>query len=540
MKQKVMDALQKFSKAMFIPVLILPIAGILIAVGNLFTNAALLEALPFLDNPVTTGFGTILSGSLVSILNNLGLIFCVGLAVGLANTKKAESGFNALLGYLVFINAMNKFMTLNNMIYTGDSLRGTGQAMVLGVQILDMGVFLGIILGIVTALVHNRFCETEFTNAFQIYGGTRFVFIVLIPVLVVLSVILTFVWPFIQAGISSLGGFINSSGNFGLFIYGALERLLIPTGLHHLVYTPFLYTSLGGVAEVGGQLLEGSRNIYYAEMADPSISVLSQSVIWDARGISKMFGLIGACLAMYHCAPVEKRGKIKAILIPAAVTSFIAGVTEPIEFSFMFVAPILFVVHAGLSGLSMVILNLLNVRAIGPNGFIDFLLYNLPLGITKTKWPMYILVGLLFFIIYYVVFRVIITKLNLKTIGRETDGMEMKLHNKKDYLEKKAGEKTESTITTANASNNTEEIDAALIVKALGGPANIQKVDNCYTRLRLILANPDLVEEDVLKNDTAANAVIKKGNNVQVVYGLRINSVRKAVDEVLGLNENNN
>lgn len=526
MKEKVMDQLQRFSKAMFIPVLILPIAGILIAVGNLFTNAKLLEALPFLNNPVTTGFGSILSGSLVAILNNLGLIFCVGLAVGLAEKKKSEAGFTALLGFLVFINAMNKFMGITGILFTGESLRGTGQAMVLGIQILDMGVFLGIILGVITAMVHNKFCETEFNNAFQIYGGTRFVFIVLIPVVVILAVILTYIWPFIQMGISSLGGFINRSGNFGLFLYGALERLLIPTGLHHLVYTPFLYSSLGGVQEIGGQILEGSRNIYYAEMADPSIAVLSQSVIWDARGISKMFGLIGACLAMYHTARPENRGKIKAILIPAAVTSFIAGVTEPIEFSFMFVAPVLFAVHAGLSGLSMVVLNLLSVRAIGPNGFIDFLLFNLPLGIGKTKWPMYILVGLVFFVIYYVVFRLVITKFNLKTLGRETGDMEMKLHTKAEYKEKKAaegkGKKTEETV------------DAALIIEALGGALNITKVDNCYTRLRLILADPGLVQETVLKNDTGANGVMIKGNNVQVVYGLKVNAVRKAVDAELG------
>ena len=529
MKDKVMDQLQRFSKAMFIPVLILPIAGILIAVGNLFTNAKLLELLPFMDNPVTKGFGSILSGSLVAILNNLGLIFCVGLGAGLANKKKSEAGFTSLLGFLVFINAMNKFMNLTGIMYTGESLRGTGQAMVLGIQILDMGVFLGIILGITTAIVHNKFCEIEFQNAFQIYGGSRFVFIVLIPVVVLMAVALTYVWPFVQIGITGLGVFINHSGNFGIFLYGALERLLIPTGLHHLVYTPFLYTSLGGVETIGGQVLEGARNIYYAEIADPTISVLSPSVIWDARGISKMFGLIGACLAMYHTARPENRNKIKAILIPAAFTSFIAGVTEPIEFSFMFVAPVLFAVHAGLSGLSMVVLNILNVRAIGPNGFLDFLLYNVPLGIHKTGWPMYILTGLGFFLIYYIVFRFLITKLNLKTLGREAKGMDMKLHTKAEYKEKKAAQKDRK---------EDSELNGTQIVKALGGAKNIEKVDNCYTRLRLILANPDLIDEEVLKNETGATAVVKKGNNVQVVYGLKVSAARKAVDKELGNTEN--
>ncbi|WP_314061079.1 PTS transporter subunit EIIC [uncultured Vagococcus sp.] len=523
MKERIMNGLQRFSKAMFIPVLILPIAGILIAVGNLFTNPLLMEKLPFLDNPVTKGFGTILSGSLVAILSNLGLIFCVGLAVGLANTKKAEAGFTAVLGFLVFINAMNKFMGLREILVEADSLSGTGQTMVLGVQILDMGVFLGIILGILTAYVHNKFCETEFGNAFQIYGGSRFVFIVLIPAVVLLAVGLTYLWPIVQGGITSLGTVINQSGNFGIFIYGMLERLLIPTGLHHLIYTPFLYTSLGGVADVGGQVFEGARNIYYAEIADPAVKVLSQSVIWDARGISKMFGLIGACLAMYQTAKPENKTKVKAILIPAAVTSFIAGVTEPIEFSFMFVAPLLFIVHSVLSGLSMVVLNVLSVRAIGPNGFIDFLLYNLPLGIGKTKWPMYILVGLVFFVVYYVIFRFLITKFNFKTVGRE-DNNEVKLHSKKDYQNKVA----------AGSPVDEDQLLGAQIISALGGEENIKTVDNCYTRLRLTVENTELVDETSLKNETGASGVIIKNENVQVVYGLQVTKVRKIVDAAMG------
>ncbi len=528
MKEKLMNGMQRFAKAMFIPVLILPIAGILIAIGNLFTNAKLLEAVPFLDNPITKGFGTILSGSLVSILTNLGLIFAVGIAVGLANKKKAEAGFTALLGFLVFINAMNKFMTLTETLFVGDSLRGTGQTMVMGVQILDMGVFLGIILGIVTALVHNRFIEKEFNNAFQIYGGARFVFIVLIPVVVLLAIGFSYVWPFFQNGINSLGSLINQSGNFGLFLYGMLERLLIPTGLHHLVYTPFLYSSLGGVQEVGGVLLEGSRNIYFAEIADNTVKVLSQSVIWDARGISKMFGLIGACVAMYQMAKPENKAKARAILIPAAVTSFVAGVTEPIEFSFMFVSPILFVIHSVLSGLSMVVLNLFNVRAIGPNGFIDFLLYNVPLGIEKTGWPMYILVGVVFFFIYYLLFRFLIGLWNLKTIGREDEGGEVKLYTKAEYNEKK-------TAGIPGVASVMNENHADIIVEALGGAQNIKSVDNCYTRLRLVLNDPERVDENRLKSETGASGIIRKGDNVQVVYGLNVGSVRKSVDSYLGI-----
>ncbi|MEG0256294.1 PTS transporter subunit EIIC [Vagococcus sp.] len=522
MKQKVMEGLQKFSKAMFVPVLILPIAGLLIAIGNIFTNAALIEKVPFLDNPITTGFGSILSSALLPVLTNLGLIFCVGIALGLANKKKAEAAFTAVLGYLVFIFAMNKFMELRGILVDPESLRGSGQSLVLGVQILDMGVFLGIILGVIIALVHNKWIDTTFNNAFQIYGGARFVFIVLIPIIVLMAVGFTFVWPVVQSGINSLGGIIKNSGNFGIFLYGMLERLLIPTGLHHLIYTPFLYTSLGGTAEIGGQVFEGARNIYFAEIADPSVSVLAPSVIWDARGISKMFGLIGACLAMYHTAKPENKMKVKAILIPAAFTSFIAGVTEPIEFSFMFVSPILFVIHSILSGLSMVVLNVFGSRAIGPNGFIDFLLYNLPLGIEKTRWPVYIIVGLVFFVLYYVIFRFLITKLNLKTIGREEASAETKLYSKKEYQEKKG--------------NVTNDL-SPLIVDGLGGASNIISIDNCYSRLRLKLKEPERVNEELLKNETLAKGIIANGENVHVVYGLNVPTIRADLEKYLGREE---
>ncbi|MBY7144378.1 PTS transporter subunit EIIC [Virgibacillus sp. NKC19-3] len=529
MREKIMEGMQRFSKAMFIPVLILPIAGILIALGNVFTNQRLLDTVPFLDNPITTGFGTILSGSLVSILGNLGLIFCVGITVGLAKKEKAVAGFTAVLGYLIFVNAMNQFMELNGLLAEAEAMQNAGQTLVMGVQIMDMGVFLGIILGLITAYIHNKFIEKEFKGALQIYGGSRFVFIVLIPVVILLAVALTYIWPFFQSGINGLGSLIQRSGNFGLFLYGMLERLLIPTGLHHLVYTPFLYSSLGGVVEVGNQVFEGARNIYYAEIADPSVTRLSESVIWDARGISKMFGLIGACLAMYHTAKPENKAKAKAILIPVAFTSFIAGVTEPIEFSFMFVAPLLFVVHAALSGLSFVMLNILDVRAIGPNGMIDFLLYNVPLGIEKTSWPMYILVGLLFFVIYYVTFRFLIKKFNFKTVGREDAEEETKMYSKKDYKKKKNNEEEPEAQTDSGM--------ASVIVDALGGANNIKTVTNCYTRLRLTLDKPDLVDELTLKNETGANGVIVKNQNVQVVYGLEVNNIRKELDNYLGIKE---
>jgi len=289
---------------------------------------------------------------------------------------------------------------------------------------------------------------------------------------------------------------------------------------------------------VGGQVFEGARNIYFAEIADPAIKVLSSSVIWDARGISKMFGLVGACLAMYQTAKPENKFKVKAILIPAVVTSFIAGVTEPIEFSFMFVAPMLFVIHSVFSGLSMVALNVLGSRAIGPNGFIDFVLYNLPLGIEKTRWPVYIAVGICFFFIYYFTFRLLITKFNLKTIGREELGQETKLFSKKDYNQK---QQAQSEVDNEDPLNEqiepTSDQFSALIVEGLGGDGNIKSIDNCYTRLRLKIVDPALVDEELLKTETQAKGVIKNGESVHVVYGLTVPQIRENLEKYLGREE---
>ncbi|VAF03172.1 PTS transporter subunit EIIC [Enterobacter hormaechei] len=308
---------------------------------------------------------------------------------------------------------------------------------------------------------------------------------------------------------------IKGSGPFGVAIYGFLERILVPTGLHHLVYTPFLYTELGGTQEVCGTAYQGARNIYFAEMACPDVKQLSSTVVWDARGISKMFGLPAAALAMYMTAKPERKAIAKAILIPAALTSLLVGVTEPIEFSFLFVAPLLFVVHAVLTGIGMMLFTLFGVHAIGANGIIDFILYNLPLGTEKSNWPMYIVVGLIMFALYFVVFRFLILRFNMKTPGREDDDRETRLYSKQEY----------------QAKGNNDGLGESIVV-GLGGRENIQVVDNCYTRLRVTVKDVAIIDEPRLKA-TGAKGIIKQGNNVQVVYGLHVKKMREAVETFL-------
>ncbi len=478
------------SASLIIPVRILPIIGLLLAISNLLTHPFLLNGLPILENSIYTSFFSIVTQGLLGLLNHLGLLFTVGVTVGLVHKEKAEAGFISLMIYLFYSFVMN------------------------GLEGIEPGIFSGIFLGILIAFIYNKWQDIKLPQPFQIYSGTRFVSIVLLPVAVLLAIGFSSISPFIQNGITSLVEGIDYSGNLGLFIYGTLERLTIPSGIQNLIATPMLYSSLGGVEEVGGVVYEGARNIYYAEMVTPSVEVLSKSVLWDARGISKMFGLIGASLAMYHTAKPENKMQVRKKLLPIAITSFLSGITEPIEFSFLFAAPILFVIHSVLSGLSLVVLNLFNVRAIGPNGFLDFLLYNVPLGVDKTRWPIFIAVGLLFFVLYYVIFCFIITRFNLRTVGREDDSDERQTPPKETNLGQ-----------------------TPLIVEALGGADNINTLTNCYSRLRLTVEDPSKVDEAVLKNQTGASGVMITDKNIHVVYGTQVGQIRQNVDQYLGRNE---
>ncbi|TCI67197.1 MULTISPECIES: PTS transporter subunit EIIC [unclassified Exiguobacterium] len=519
--KRAVNILQDFGKSLFAPVLILPIVGLFIAFGNMFGNGNLATYVPFLSNPYIQGFGQLLSGSAVAILVNLALVFAVGIPIGLAKKDKGYAALTGLVTFIIFMNAMNLTLSLTGNLADPDTMRAAGQGMVLGVQVLEMGVFAGILIGGLVGYLHNKYSSVQFEGVMAIYSGHRFVVILAIPTAIALGFAMTFVWPYAQSAITSSALFIKSAGGFGVFLYGFLERVLIPTGLHHLVYTPFLYTELGGTAEVCGQMYNGARNIYFAEMACQDVTQLSTTAVWDARGIAKMFGLTAAALAMYVTASPSKKNAAKAILFPAALTSFLLGVTEPIEFAFLFTAPVLFVVHAVLTGVGMTLYYLLDVHAIGANGAIDFVLYNLPLGLEKSNWHMYILVGLIMSVLYFLVFRTLILKLDLKTPGRGDEAEEVKLYDKKDYQAKQTDEVAATEIGVGH-----------VIIDGLGGRDNIDTVDNCYTRLRVTVKDTSKIDEPTLLS-TGAKGVIKSGDNIQVVYGLHVKKMRDAVEDVL-------
>ena len=475
MKQKVMDAMQSFSRALMGPVLFLPIAGMLQAISSVMSNTALVT-----EGGVVWTLGKFINGGVGAVIGNLGILFCVGIAMSLAKKRKADAAFLALVSYLVWLAANSRWLDVAGLTIAGDTasaLYGTGQTICLGYHVTDMGVFLGMILGVVVALVHNRFIDTEFEGAMAMYGNSKFVFVVLLPIVLVMAVVASYVWPVAAAGINALTGVMASAGAFGVFLYGFLNRVLIPTGLHHLVWSPFLYSALGDSMIIGG-----------------------------------------------------KKAATKAQIIPATLTACLVGVTEPLEFTFLFAAPALWLVYSVLDGLFQMIVYLVGIRVCATNGIIDFLVLNLPAGIGRTRWPLYVLVGLVEIVVMYLVFRFLIVKMNLKTPGRE-DGEEVtdlaaNAAAVKQQIRSGAAEKTAASANDAQT--------AAHIVEGLGGAENILNTDNCMTRLRVQVKDAALVKDKEWFKPTGSAGLVVKGNNIQIIYGPKVGKMRAIVDSYLG------
>ena len=518
MKDTIVGGLQKFSKAMISSVLYLPAIGMVMVVCNIFTNANITNALPLLQQDWLYLPFKVIYDALLSIFANLGPIFAIGIAFGLAKKKKEHAALVAFMSLFVYLASQQSFLKLTGRVAetTGGA---TGQAMMLGFQVINVGVFAGIIIGIIVGLVHNRYCDKDLGTIFSVYGGTKFVFLVMIPVMLAMSIGLVYIWPPIQHVINNLTYFIGTSGVPGFFTFGFLNRLLIPTGLHQILESVIYYTDLGGVATVGGQVITGARNIALAEIADPNTAKLHISTVFACASIAKMFGLTGAGLAMLKCAKPEQKNKAKAIFIPAILTSALTGITEPIEFTFLFVSPVLFIIHSVLTGFALVALYLFNVTSCTMGSIIDVFLYNVPAGVAKTNWPMFIVIGLVLMVLYYVVFCWYITKFDVKTPGRD-DSDEVSLITKADYKKKK----TETENSGLENGRN--------ICEAVGGEDNIVSVDNCFTRLRLELKSMAAVDESCLA-ETGSKGVVKRGTEVQIIYGTNVIKYRKMLEDYL-------
>lgn len=539
MKDKIFGVLQRVGRSFMLPIAILPVAGLLLGIGSSFTNETTI-AMYGLEGVL--GSGTILNGLLVImnkvgsiVFDNLPLIFAVGVAIGMAKKEKEVSALSAVIAYFVMNTAINAMLVINGEILksgeiAADVLDGT-IASSCGIQTLQMGVFGGIIVGLGVAALHNRFYKISLPNALSFFGGTRFVPIISTIVYMFVGIALYFIWPAVQNGIYALGALVTGSGYAGTLVFGLIKRALIPFGLHHVFYMPFWQTAVGGTMEVAGQMVQGGQNIFFAQLAD-SANVAHFSAdatrYFSGEFIFMIFGLPGAALAMYRCAKPEKKKAAGGLLLSAALACMMTGITEPIEFSFLFVAPALFAVQVVLAGSAYMIAHMLNI-AVGltfSGGLLDFFLFGILQGNEKTSWLRVIPVGILYFFLYYFIFKFLIKRFNLKTPGREDSDAETKLYTKADVNARRGGnEEKDSALTQEDALSGT-------IVRGLGGKCNISDVDCCATRLRCTIVDAGRVNDTLLKS-TGASGVVHKGSGVQIIYGPHVTVIKSNLEDYL-------
>ena len=536
MKDKIFSVLQRVGRSFMLPIAILPVAGLLLGIGSSFTNATTIETYGLTS---LLGNGTILHALLVimnkvasAVFDNLPLIFAVGVAIGMAKKEKEVSALSAVIAYFVMNTAINAMLTITGQILENGEiaesvLEGTITS-VCGIQSLQMGVFGGIIVGLGVAALHNRYHKIVLPSALSFFGGSRFVPIISTVVYVGVGILMYFIWPAVQNGIFALGGLVTGTGYFGTLVFGIIKRALIPFGLHHVFYMPFWQTAVGGTMEVAGQVVQGGQNIFFAQLADSAnIAHFSADATryFSGEFIFMIFGLPGAALAMYHCAKPEKKKAAGGLLLSAALACMATGITEPLEFSFLFVAPALFVVQVILAGTAYMIAHILNI-AVGltfSGGLLDFFLFGILQGNEKTSWMRVIPVGILYFFLYYFIFKFMIKKFDFKTPGREDDDVETKLYTKADVNARKEAQ---------NDGVASEDAMSEAITKGLGGKKNISDVDCCATRLRCTVHDAARVSDGILKA-TGASGVVHKGNGVQVIYGPNVTVIKSNLEDYL-------
>jgi len=525
MKDKVFGILQRVGRSFMLPIALLPVAGLLLGIGSSFTNPTTLETYN-LTNIIREG------GLLYTILNimskaggvvfdNLPLLFAMGVAIGMAKKEKEVAALSGAISYLIMNTAISTLIAANGGV---EALAANTTASVLGITTLQMGVFGGIVVGLGVAALHNRFYKIELPQVLSFFGGTRFVPIICSLVFLIVGAIMFYIWPIVQGWIASLGSLVLASGYFGTWIYGIIERALIPFGLHHVFYMPFWQTEIGGAIMIDGTLVQGAQNIFFAELASKSTTQFSVEATRFMAGKFPfmIFGLPAAAYAMYRLARPEKKKIAGGLLLSAALTAMLTGITEPLEFTFLFVAPLMYGVHCVLAGLSFMLMHILNV-GVGmtfSGGLIDLVLFGVLQGNAKTNWIWIVVVGLVYALLYFAVFYFMIKKFNYKTPGREADDEETKLYTRKDVDARKNAEKSQPDSVSA------------LILKGLGGKGNISDIDCCATRLRVTVKKPELTDEAAL-NQSGASGVIRKGHGVQIIYGPRVSVIKSNLEDYM-------
>lgn len=528
MKDKIFGVLQRVGRSFMLPIALLPVAGLLLGIGSSFTNETMLAAygLNSVIHPGTLIYTIldVMSQTGSAVFNNLALLFAMGVAIGMARKEKEVAALSGAVAYIIMNTAIQAMINAAGGV---EAMPANSTTTMLGITTLQMGVFGGIVVGLGVAALHNKFYKIELPQVLAFFGGTRFVPIVSSIVYLVVGIAMFYIWPVVQSGIAALGALVLASGYAGTFIYGLLERALIPFGLHHVFYMPFWQTAVGGTAIIDGVTVTGAQNIFFAELASKSTTVFSVSATRFMAGKFPfmMFGLPGAALAMYQCAKPEKKKVAGGLLLSAALTAFLTGITEPLEFTFIFVALPMYAVHCVLAGLSFMLMHILNV-GVGmtfSGGLIDLVLFGVMQGNAKTHWMWVVVVGAVYFVLYYIIFRFMISKFDYKTPGRD-DAEEVKLYTRADV-------NARSAASGSNAPAGDDPV-SALIVEGLGGTDNLSDVDCCATRLRCTVKDAALVRQDVLKA-SGASGVICKGNGVQVVYGPKVAVIKAKLEDYL-------
>ena len=541
MKDKIFGVLQRVGRSFMLPIAVLPVAGLLLGIGSSFTNETTIATYGLQG---ILGNGTVLHALLMImskagnvIFDNLPIIFAVGVAIGMAKAEKEVAALSAMISFFVMHASINAVLLLAGKVLAdgtiaSDVLEGT-IASVCGIQTLQMGVFGGILVGLGVAALHNRFYKIELPNALSFFGGSRFVPIISTVTYVGIGILMYFIWPAVQNGIFALGGLVTGTGYFGTLIFGIIKRALIPFGLHHVFYMPFWQTAVGGTMMVDGNLIQGGQNIFFAQLASSDVTHFSADATryFSGEFIFMIFGLPGAALAMYRCAKPEKKKAAGGLLLSAALACMFTGITEPIEFSFLFVAPMLFAVQVILAGSAYMVAHILNI-AVGltfSGGLLDLVIFGVLQGNAKTSWLRIIPAGIVYFLLYYFLFSFLIKKFDLKTPGREDDDEETKLYTKADVNARRTEAKEGESCSQAE---NSKDSRSAAIAMGMGGRNNITSVDCCATRLRCSIADSSLVDEKLLKS-TGAVGVIVKGQGIQIIYGPQVTVIKSELEAYL-------
>ncbi len=531
MKDKIFGVLQRVGRSFMLPIAILPVAGLLLGVGGSFTNETMLEAYGLMG---LMGPGTFLNAILKVmsaagdiVFTNLPIIFAMGVAIGMAKKEKEVAALAAAIAFFIMHASIGAMIGNHG---GAEAMLEGATTSVVGITSLQMGVFGGIIVGLGVAALHNRFYKIELPQVLSFFGGTRFVPIVSGLTYTIVGILMFYIWPVIQQGIYAVGGVVLESGYAGTWVYGLMERALIPFGLHHVFYLPFWQTALGGTMEVAGRMVEGAQNIFFAQLADPTVEHFAVSATRFMAGKFPLmiFGLPGAALAMYKVAKPEKKKTVAGLLLSAALTSMLTGITEPLEFTFLFVAPVLYMIHCVFAGLAYMLMHVFGV-GVGmtfSGGLIDMFLFGILQGNAKTSWIWIVVVGLVYFAVYYFLFSFLIRKMDLKTPGRD-DSEEVKLYRRSDVdARKKGGQGAQ------DGGVSQEDALPEAICRGLGGKRNISDVDCCATRLRCTVYKSELVDDALLKS-TGASGVVHKGNGVQVIYGPRVTVIKSNLEDYL-------